>query len=154
MLEQGSIAPNFTLPDQSGAKHSLSDFRGQWVILYFYPKDLTPGCTTEACNFRDDFPNFQKLNTTILGISKDSVKRHASFADKYKLPFLLLSDESAEVCEKYDVWKKKSMYGKTFLGIMRSTYLINPEGVISRVYPKVKVKEHAAEILEDLKELK
>jgi len=154
MLEQDSIAPNFTLPDQSGANHSLSDFRGQWVVLYFYPKDLTPGCTTEACNFRDDFPNFQKLNTMILGISKDSVKRHASFAEKYKLPFLLLSDESGDVCEKYDVWKEKSMYGKTFLGIVRSTYLINPEGVISRVYPKVKVKEHAAEILEDLKELR
>ncbi len=154
MLEQGSTAPEFTLPDQSGANHSLSDFRGQWIVLYFYPKDLTPGCTTEACNFRDDFPNFQKLNTTILGISKDSVKRHASFAEKYKLPFLLLSDESGDVCEKYDVWKEKSMYGKTFLGIVRSTYLINPEGVISRVYPKVKVKEHAAEILEDLKELR
>jgi peroxiredoxin Q/BCP len=154
MLEQGSLAPDFTLPDQSGISYSLSDFRGQWIVLYFYPKDLTPGCTTEACNFRDDFPNFQKLNTTILGISKDSVKRHASFADKYKLPFLLLSDESGEVCEKYDVWKEKSMYGKTFLGIVRSTYLINPEGVITRVYPKVKVKEHAAEVLADLKELR
>ena len=90
MLEQGSLAPDFTLPDQSGENHSLSDFRGQWIILYFYPKDLTPGCTTEACNFRDDFPEFQKLNTTILGVSKDSVKRHSTFAQKYKLPFLLL----------------------------------------------------------------
>jgi peroxiredoxin Q/BCP len=153
MLEQGSIAPDFTLPDQSGISHSLSDFRGQWVIVYFYPKDLTPGCTTEACNFRDDFPSFIKLNTTILGISKDSVKRHATFADKYKLPFLLLSDESGEVCEKYGVWKEKSMYGKSFLGIVRSSYLIDPQGKISRVYSKVKVKEHAAELLNDLQDL-
>jgi peroxiredoxin Q/BCP len=154
MLEQGSIAPDFTLPDQSEISHSLSDFRGQWVIVYFYPKDLTPGCTTEACNFRDDFPSFKKLNTTILGISKDNVKRHATFADKYNLPFLLLSDESGKVCEKYGVWKEKSMYGKSFLGIVRTTYLIDPQGKISRVYPKVKVKEHAAELLNDLKALK
>jgi peroxiredoxin Q/BCP len=154
MLEQGTLAPDFTLPDQSGENHSLSDFRGQWIVLYFYPKDLTPGCTTEACNFRDDFPEFQKLNTTILGVSKDSVKRHSTFAQKYKLPFLLLSDESGEVCEKYKVWKEKSMYGKTFLGIVRSTYLIDPQGKISRIYPKVKVKEHAAELLEALKEIK
>jgi peroxiredoxin Q/BCP len=154
MLEQGSKAPDFTLSDQSGKYHSPLDFHGQWVILYFYPKDMTPGCTKEACNFRDDFPNFQKVNTTILGISKDSVKRHASFAEKYKLPFLLLSDESGEVCEKYDVWKEKSMYGKTFLGIIRSTYLIDPEGKIARIYPKVKVKEHAAELLNDLQSLK
>ena len=154
MLEQGSVAPDFTLSDQNGKNHSLSEYRGQWVIVYFYPKDLTPGCTTEACNFRDDFPNFQKLNTVILGISKDSVKRHATFAEKYKLPFLLLSDEDGKVCEKYKVWKEKSMYGKTYLGIVRSTYLIDPEGNISRVYPKVKVKEHASELLSDLKMLK
>jgi peroxiredoxin Q/BCP len=154
MLEQGSVAPDFTLSDQNGKNHSLSEYRGQWVIVYFYPKDLTPGCTTEACNFRDDFPNFQKLNTVILGISKDSVKRHATFAEKYKLPFLLLSDEDGKVCEKYKVWKEKSMYGKTYLGIVRSTYLIDPEGKISRVYPKVKVKEHASELLSDLKMLK
>jgi peroxiredoxin Q/BCP len=154
MLEQGTAAPDFTLPDQSGDEHSLSDYLGQWVILYFYPKDLTPGCTTEACNFRDDFPNFQNLNTTILGVSKDSVKRHASFAGKYKLPFLLLSDESGNVCEKYGVWQEKSMYGKKYMGIVRSTFLIDPEGTIARVYPKVKVKEHAAELLSDLQSLK
>lgn len=154
MLEQGSLAPDFTLPDQSGVNHSLSDFRGEWVVLYFYPKDLTPGCTTEACNFRDDFPDFQKLNTTILGVSKDSVKRHATFAQKYKLPFLLLSDESGEVCEKYKVWKEKSMYGKTYLGIVRSTYLIDPQGKIYRIYPKIKVKEHASELLALLKKEK
>ena len=154
MLEQGSIAPDFTLSDQSGKTHSLSDFRGQWVIVYFYPKDLTPGCTTEACNFRDDFPSFQKLNTAILGISKDSVKRHATFAEKYKLPFLLLSDESGDVCEQYGVWQEKSMYGKKYMGIVRSTYLIDPEGVIARVYSKVKVKDHASELLQDLEFLK
>lgn len=154
MLGQGLKAPDFTLSDQFDKNHSLSDFHGKWVVLYFYPKDMTPGCTIEACNFRNDFPNFQKLNTTILGISKDRVKRHAKFADKYKLPFLLLSDESGEVCEKYDVWKKKSLYGKTFMGIIRSTFLINPEGKIARVYPKVKVKEHAAELLNDLQILR
>jgi peroxiredoxin Q/BCP len=154
MLEQGSKAPDFTLSDQSGKEHSFSDFHGQWVIVYFYPKDMTPGCTSEACNFRDDFPHFQKLNTVILGISKDSVNRHATFSEKYKLPFLLLSDESGEVCEKYKVWKEKSMYGKSFMGISRSTYLIDPEGTIARVYPKVKVKEHAAELLNDLQLLK
>ena len=153
MLEQGSMAPDFTLSDQSGKSHSLSDYRGQWVILYFYPKDLTPGCTTEACNFRDDFPNFQKLNTVVLGVSKDSVKRHSTFAQKYKLPFPLLSDEAGDVCDKYDVWKEKSMYGKTYMGIVRSSYLIDPEGKISRVYPKVKVKEHALELLNDLQAL-
>lgn len=153
MLEQGSMAPDFTLSDQSGKSHSLSDYRDQWIILYFYPKDLTPGCTTEACNFRDEFPNFQKLNTVILGVSKDSVKRHSTFAQKYKLPFLLLSDEAGEVCDKYEVWKEKSMYGKTYMGIIRSSYLIDPEGKISRVYPKVKVKEHASELLNDLQAL-
>ena len=154
MIEQGTTAPDFTLPDQSGDDHSLSDFRGQWVILYFYPKDLTPGCTTEACNFRDDFPNFQNLNTTIIGISKDSTKRHAAFAGKYKLPFLLLSDESGDVCERYGVWQEKSLYGKKYMGIVRSTYLIDPQGTITRVYPKVKVKEHATELLNDLQALK
>jgi peroxiredoxin Q/BCP len=154
MLEQGSVAPDFSLPDQFGKIHSLKDYRGQWIILYFYPKDHTPGCTTEACNFRDDFPQFQSLNALIFGVSKDSVKRHSSFAQKFNLPFLLLSDESGEVCEKYEVWQEKSMYGKKYMGIVRSTYLIDPEGKISRVYPKVKVKEHAAELLEDLQGLK
>jgi peroxiredoxin Q/BCP len=153
-LEQGSKAPDFTLPDQSGRSHSLSDFQGKWIVLYFYPKDMTPGCTTEACNFRDDFSTFENLDTIILGISKDSVKRHATFADKYDLPFLLLSDESGEVCEKYGVWKKKSLYGKTFMGIVRSTFIIDPGGKIVRIYPKVKVKEHASELIKDLQSLK
>ncbi len=154
MLEPGLKAPEFTLPDQNGQNHSLHKYWGKWLILYFYPKDMTPGCTTEACNFRDDFPNFQKLDVVIFGISKDSVKRHGQFAEKYQLPFTLLSDENGEVCDSYDVWKTKSLYGRSFLGIVRSTYLITPEGKIARVYPKVKVKEHAAELLETLKELK
>jgi peroxiredoxin Q/BCP len=153
MLEQGLKAPDFTLSDQFGKNHTLSKYLGKWVILYFYPKDMTPGCTTEACNFRDDYSNFQNLNTTILGISKDSINRHATFADKYRLPFSLLSDTDGKVCEKYDVWKEKSLYGKTFMGIVRSTFLIDPEGKIARVYPKVKVKEHALELLNDLKSL-
>lgn len=153
MLAQDSTAPNFTLSDQHGMDHTLSDYQGQWVVLYFYPKDMTPGCTTEACNFRDDFPNFQNQKAIILGISKDSVKRHATFAAKYKLQFPLLSDSEGEVCEKYDVWKEKSLYGKTFMGIVRSTFLIDPEGKIAKVYPKVKVKEHVFELLNDLKNL-
>ena len=154
MLEKGSDAPDFTLSDQIEKNHTLSDYQGQWVVLYFYPKDMTPGCTTEACNFRNDFPSFQKLNAIILGISKDSNKRHATFADKYKLPFFLLSDVDGVVCEKYDVWKEKSLYGKSFMGIVRSTFLIDPERKIARVYPKVKVKDHATELLNDLKILR
>jgi len=153
MLEQDIHATDFNHPDQDGKEHKLSDYRGQWVVLYFYPKDMTPGCTTQACTFRDEFPAFQKVNAVIIGVSKDSVKRHAKFAEKYQLPFLLLSDESGEICEQYDVWKEKSLYGKSYMGIMRSTYLINPQGFIAKIYPKVKVKEHAAEILRDLKVL-
>jgi len=152
MLEQGIPAPSFSLTDQKGNVHRLSDYQGQWVVIYFYPKDMTPGCTVEACRFRDEFPDFQKANAVIFGVSKDSTQRHAKFAEKYQLPFILLSDESGEVCEKYDVWKEKSLYGKKYMGIVRSTYLIDPQGNIIKVYPKVKVKEHAAEILNDLAE--
>lgn len=153
MLDQGIQAPEINLPDQNGKKHKLSDYRGQWIVLYFYPKDLTPGCTTEACNFRDEFPAFQKAKAAIFGISKDNVKRHTKFAEKYQLPFYLLSDESGEVCNTYDVWKKKSLYGRSYMGIIRSTYLIDPQGTIVKVYPKVKVKEHAEEVLRDIAEL-
>ena len=154
MLEQGSKAPDFTLPDQDGKNHSLADYRGKWVVLYFYPKDMTPGCITEACGFRDEFPIFKDLEAVILGISKDSVKRHTKFSEKYKLPFALLSDEEGNVCESYDVWKTKKLYGRNFMGIIRSTYLINPDGKIAKIYPKVNVKEHAAEILQDLEDMK
>jgi peroxiredoxin Q/BCP len=154
MLEQETPAPDFSLPDQHGNNHQLSDYKGKWVVLYFYPKDMTPGCTTEACNFRDDFPAFNNLNVVILGVSKDSIARHMKFVEKYDLPFTLLSDETGSVRESYGIWKEKSMYGKTFLGINRSTFLIDPDGKIARIYPKVKVKEHAAELLQALNELK
>lgn len=153
MLKDGTIAPDFSLPNQSGELYSLSQFKGKWIVLYFYPKDLTPGCTTEACSFRDEFDGFEKLNATVIGISKDSTKQHQKFADKYELPFHLLSDEHGSVCEDYDVWKEKSMYGKKYMGINRSTYLINPEGKIVKVYPKVKPKDHTLELLNDLKNL-
>ena len=153
MIEQGLKAPDFTLPDQFGKNHTLSDYNGKWIVLYFYPKDLTPGCTIEACSFRDEFPNFEILNAVVLGISKDSVKKHADFAKKYNLTFPLLSDTEGDVCEKYHVWREKSLYGKSFMGIVRSTFLIDPSGKIARVYPKVKVKEHALELLNDLRNL-
>ena len=153
MLTQGSAAPDFSLPDQNGDKHRLSDYRGQWVVLYFYPKDMTSGCTTEACNFRDEFPAFGKVNAVILGISKDSIKLHEKFAKKYQLPFPLLSDENNTVCETYGTWQEKSMYGKKYMGIVRSTYLIDREGKIAKVYSKVNVKEHAAQLLRDFTSL-
>jgi len=154
MIEAGTNAPAFSVPDQYGNNHQLSDYKGKWVVLYFYPKDMTPGCTVEACNFRDDFPAFENLDAVILGVSKDDVVRHKKFAVKYDLPFTLLSDEDGSVCESYGVWKEKSLYGKTFMGINRSTFLIDPDGNIARVYSKVKVKEHAAELLLALRELK
>jgi peroxiredoxin Q/BCP len=154
MLKENTNAPHFSLKDQEGKIHSLSDYKGSWVVLYFYPKDMTPGCTTEACNFRDKFPEFQKVEVKILGISRDEQKQHKKFVDKYQLPFTLLSDESAEVCEAYGVWQKKNMYGKEVMGIVRSTYLINPEGKVAKVYPKVNVEGHADQLLVDLKNLK
>jgi len=154
MLKEGMNAPDFSLHDQFGHEHALSDYRGHWVVLYFYPKDMTPGCTTEACGFRDEFPAFNKLDAVILGISKDSINRHAKFAEQYELPFTLLSDENGDVCNRYYVWKAKSLYGRSFLGIVRSTFLIDPSGKIAKIYPKVKVKEHAAELLQDLNTLK
>ena len=154
MLKEGMNAPDFSLPDQHGNEHALSDYRGHWVVLYFYPKDMTPGCTTEACAFRDEFPAFGKLDAVIIGISRDSVNRHAKFAEQYELPFILLSDQNSDVCNRYDVWKAKSLYGRSFLGIVRSTFLIDPSGKIAKIYPKVKVKEHAAELLQDLNTLK
>lgn len=154
MLEVGSAAPDFSLPDQNDNQLSLSSLKGKWVVLYFYPKDLTPGCTTEACNFQESLPDFSNIDAVILGVSKDSVKQHKKFADKNNLEFSLLSDEHGTVCEDYSTWVKKSMYGKEYMGINRSTYLIDPEGKIAKVYPKVKPKEHHSEVLNDLHELK
>ncbi|MEJ2543856.1 MAG: thioredoxin-dependent thiol peroxidase [Calditrichaceae bacterium] len=154
MLKVGQSVPQFSLPDQSGENHNINDYKGKWVILYFYPKDLTPGCTTEACNFQDALPDFNSIDAVIFGISKDSVSKHKKFAEKYNLQFSLLSDENNDICEQFGVWQKKSMYGKEYMGIVRSTFLVNPEGKIAKVYPKVNVKEHHAEILNDLKELR
>ncbi|MCO6474580.1 MAG: thioredoxin-dependent thiol peroxidase [Melioribacteraceae bacterium] len=153
MLKVGQKAPQFTLPNQDGNKISLKDYLGKVVVLYFYPKDMTSGCTKEACDFRDEFPNFKKLKAEVIGISKDSVKSHQKFIEKNNLPFTLLSDEEKKVLEKYDVWKEKSMYGKKYMGIERTTFLIDENGKIIKIYPKVKVNGHAENILKDLKEL-
>lgn len=152
-LEAGDSAPLFTLKNQDGKDISLSDFKGKAVVLYFYPKDDTPGCTKESCNFRDEFPEFGKMNAEIIGISADSVKSHKKFADKFNLPFNILSDESRSVIEKYGVWKEKNMYGKKYMGIERTTFIINPSGKISRIFRKVQVDGHNNEVMEALKEL-
>ncbi len=153
MLKENDKAPQFTVPDQNGNNISLSDYKGKWIVLYFYPKDMTPGCTTEACNFRDEYSLFTQKDIAVLGVSKDSSVRHKKFEQKYSLPFSLLSDENGSICEDFGVWQKKSLYGKIFNGIVRSTFIINPDGIIAKVYPKVKVKEHVTEILADLKQL-
>lgn len=145
-------APNFTLLNEKEEKITLSDYRGKKVILYFYPKDMTPGCTTEACDFRDQHAAFADLNAVILGISADDAKKHTKFIEKYGLPFSLLVDEDHEVCEKYGVWVLKKMYGKEFMGIERSTFLINEEGIVEKEWRKVKVKNHIEEVLTYLRE--
>ncbi|MFA6599047.1 MAG: thioredoxin-dependent thiol peroxidase [Ignavibacteriaceae bacterium] len=151
MIEEGKKAPAFKLLDQDGKTHSLKDYLGQKVVLYFYPKDNTPGCTTEACSFRDEFSAFRKINAVILGVSADAVKSHKNFSEKFSLPFPLLSDESKEVLEKYGVWKEKSMYGKKYLGIERTTVVIDETGNVKKIFPKVKVAGHTEEVLEALK---
>lgn len=148
MLENGTRAPDFTLPRDGGSVVSLSDLRGQKVVLYFYPKDNTPGCTTEALDFTALKAEFEAANTIVMGISKDSVKKHDNFCKKHDLGIPLLSDENGTMCEDYGVWQEKSMYGKTYMGIVRATYLIDETGEITHVWPKVKVKDHAAEVLE------
>lgn len=147
MLETGKKAPEFTLPDGNGNEVSLSDFKGKKVVLYFYPKDNTSGCTQEACDFRDTFPEFGKVNAVILGMSPDPVKSHKKFSDKFELPFTLLADENKEVLEAYGVWKEKSMYGKKYMGVERTTVVIDEEGIIRHVFPKVKVNGHVDEVL-------
>ena len=130
MLPENTLAPDFTLPDADGAPHSLADFRGQWVVLYFYPRDNTPGCTRQACAFAAAYGAFQARNAAVIGVSKDSAASHQKFAAKYELPFLLLSDPDHAVLELYDVWKEKKQYGKVSMGTVRSTYLIGPDGVM------------------------
>lgn len=152
MVQAGEYAPDFTLESLEGKKVSLSDFRGKNVVLYFYPKDNTPGCTREACDFRDANDQFTELDTVIIGISRDSVKSHQNFAKKYQLPFLLLSDPDAKVCQEYGVWKEKNMFGKKRMGIERSTFLIDRNGKLVKEFRKVRVKDHVEEALSYVKE--
>ncbi len=146
-------AKNFSLLASNGKIVSLEDFKGKNVIVYFYPKDNTPGCTTEACSFRDSFEEFQSSETIILGISKDSIKKHNGFIEKHNLPFLLLSDEDGKVCEDYGVWQLKKMMGKEYMGIVRSTFLIDKDGNLVKEWKAVKVNGHIEEVLEFVKEM-
>ncbi len=146
-LSIGDTAPSFTLPTDEGSSITLSELVGKRVIVYFYPKDATSGCTTEACSFRDEKPKFDKKNVVIIGISKDSIKSHKSFKEKEGLNFILASDETGDVCEKYGVWVEKSMYGKKYFGIDRSTFLIDETGKIAKIWRKVSVPGHIDEIL-------
>jgi len=148
MAELGKKAPAFTMPTDGGGKISLKDLKGQKVVLYFYPKDDTPGCTKEACGFRDALPDFSKIDAVIIGVSKDTVAKHDKFKDKYDLPFTLASDEDGKVCEAYGTWVEKSMYGRKYMGIDRSTFLIDDQGVLRGEWRKVKVKGHVEEVLE------
>lgn len=151
MLSVSETAPNFTLPDQANETHTLSDYRGSWVLVYFYPKDDTPGCTKEACTIAEVYNEFESLGITVFGVSKDSPASHQKFAEKYNLPFTLLSDESGAMIEAYGAIKEKSMFGKIYQGIVRMSYLINPDGQIAAVYPKVDPASHALEILADVR---
>ena len=147
MLDVGTKAPEFTLPDKAGNLVSLSDFLGKKVILYFYPKDNTPGCTRQACAFARNYGAFQEKNAVVIGISKDSTASHLKFAQKYELPFVLLADPELQAIQAYGVWQEKKLYGKVSMGVVRSTYLINEEGIIEKVMPKVKPDTNADEIL-------
>jgi len=149
-ISSGIPAPSFELLDDCGAPRKLSDFLGQYVILYFYPKDDTPGCSKEACNFRDDYSAYQQAGVVILGVSPDSVKSHAKFKQKFSLPFPLLADEGHKVCDLYGVWGPKKFMGKSYEGALRTTFLIDPHGQIARVYENVRPAEHSAEILKEL----
>ena len=147
-VEVGQTAPDFTLPASNGDSVSLADYRGKYVVLYFYPKDMTPGCTTQACDFRDQYEKFSELDAVILGVSPDSVDRHNKFIEKHELPFLLLADEDHQVAETYDVCKLKKNFGKEYEGIERSTFIIDKEGNLVKEFRKVKVKDHVEEALQ------
>lgn len=150
MLETGIKAPDFTLLNQDGESVTLSQYLGKKVILYFYPKDNTPGCTKQACGFAQLYPDFNEKGAVILGVSKDSVKSHKKFQEKYQIPFTLLSDPELQVIQAYDVWKEKNMYGKKVMGVVRTTYLINEEGIIEKAYTKVKAAQNPEDMLEVL----
>jgi len=152
-VNEGDKAPAFSMPTDGGGTINLKDLKGKNVVLYFYPKDSTPGCTKEACGFRDLMPDFSKVDAEIIGVSKDSIKRHNNFKAKYELPFVLASDENDDVCERYGVWVEKSMYGKKFMGIERATFLIDGKGKVRKVWRKVKVPGHVEDVLEAVKAL-
>ena len=150
MLETGTKAPDFTLPDQNGALHTLSEYRGKKVILYFYPKDNTSGCTKQACSFAGLYPQFREKGAVILGVSRDSVASHKKFEQNYGLPFTLLSDTEREVIEAYDVWKEKKNYGKVSFGVVRTTYLIDENGIIVKAFGNVKAADNPSQMLQEL----
>ncbi len=150
MLEAGIKAPDFTLNDKDGNQISLSDYLGKKVVLYFYPRDNTPGCTKEACAFAGAYEGFRQKDVVVIGVSRDSEASHRKFADKYILPFILVSDPELKAIQAYDVWKEKKLYGKVSMGVVRATYVIDEQGMIEKVYPKVKPDTNAAEILEYL----
>lgn len=150
MLKVADKAPDFTLIADSGEKISLKDYRGKKVILYFYPKDMTSGCTVEACDFRDNITKFEKKSAVVIGVSPDGTKSHVKFKDKYELPFMLLSDESKTMLEDYGVWQEKSMYGRKYMGVVRTTFIIDEKGIIEKIYEKVKVPGHIAELLNEI----
>ena len=150
MLVAGTQAPSFSLPDQNGQTHTLEEYRGQKVVLYFYPKDNTPGCTKQACAFGELYPQFREKGAVVLGVSRDSVASHKKFEEKYGLPFTILSDEGLETIKAYDVWQEKNMYGKKTMGVVRTTYLIDESGVIVRAFGKVKAAENPQQMLDML----
>ena len=151
LIEPGKKAPAFSLKDQDGKVHRLNDYEGRSVVLYFYPKDDTPGCTVEACSFRDNVKKIEGLDAVVLGVSPDDTSSHNKFIDKFKLPFTLLSDADKKVCELYGVWVKKSMYGKEYMGVARSTFIIGKDGKIEKIYEKVKPEGHAEDVLSFIK---
>lgn len=146
-LQKGDIAPDFEAPNQDGESIKLSDYRGKKVVLYFYPKDNTPGCTTQACNLRDNYAKLQEAGYEVVGVSKDSVRTHKNFIDKQSLPFTLIADQDTKINQAYGVWKEKSMYGKKYMGTARTTFVIDEEGKIEEVIDKVKTKDHTAQVL-------
>lgn len=152
-VEEGDKAPDFTVATDGGGSISLKDFKGRKVVLYFYPKDSTPGCTTEACAFREALPDFSKIDADIIGVSRDSVKRHDNFKAKYELPFTLASDEDGALCEAYGVWVEKMNYGRKYMGIERSTFLIDEKGRIAKIWRKVRVNKHVEKVLEEARAL-
>ena len=150
MLTIGTNAPDFTLQDQNGREHSLSDFKGQRVVLYFYSKDMTSGCTKQACGFAELYPQFTEKGAVVIGVSKDTAASHKKFEEKYHLPFILLADPEKEAIQAYDVWKEKNMYGKATMGVVRTTYLIDESGVVVKAFTKVKAAENPQKMLEEI----